>query len=46
MKISKYFSYLSENKNDEKVKKRKSQAFTNICAIISILLFIYLLKGL
>jgi hypothetical protein len=46
MKISKYFSYLSEDKNNKKVQDRKSKAFTNICAIISFLLFIYLLKGL
>lgn len=46
MKINKYFSYLSEDKNNKKVKDRKSAAFTNICAIISVLLLIYLIKGL
>ncbi|WP_300383294.1 hypothetical protein [Clostridium sp.] len=46
MKISEYFSYLSEDKNNKKVQDRRSKAFTNICAIISILLFIYLIKGL
>ena len=45
-KFTHLFSYSTENKNDEDVKKRKSKAITNICAIISILLFIYLLTGL
>ncbi|WP_157453611.1 hypothetical protein [Clostridium sartagoforme] len=45
-KFTHLFSYTTEDKNDENVKKRKSKAVTNICAIISILLFIYLLTGL
>ncbi len=45
-KFTHLFSYSTEDKNDENVKKRKSQAVSNICAIISILLFFYLLSGL
>ena len=45
-KFDSLFSYVTEDKNDENVKKRKSKAFSNICAIISILLFLYLLTGL
>ncbi len=45
-KFTHLFSYTTEDKNDENVKKRKSKAVTNICAIISILLFLYLLTGL
>lgn len=45
-KFTHLFTYSTEDKNDESVKKRKSQAVTNICAIISILLFLYLLTGL
>lgn len=40
------FTYFTEDKNDEKVQNRKSQAITNICAIISIFLLLYLLTGL
>lgn len=45
-KFTHLFSYSVEDKNDENVKKRKSQAFANICAIISILLLIYLMSGI
>ncbi|WP_411170425.1 hypothetical protein ACH36K_08080 [Clostridium sp. MB05] len=45
-KFESLFSYVTEDKNDENVKKRKSKAATNICAIISILLLFYLLTGL
>ena len=45
-KFTHLFTYATEDKKDESVKKRKSQAVTNICAIISILLFLYLLTGL
>ncbi|WP_159426835.1 hypothetical protein [Clostridium nigeriense] len=45
-KFTHLFSYTTEDKNDESVQKRKSQAITNICAIVSILLFFYLLTGL
>lgn len=45
-KFTHLFSYATEDKNDESVKKRKSTAFANICAIISILLLIYLLSGI
>lgn len=45
-KFTHLFTYATEDKNDESVKKRKSKAVTNICAIISILLFLYLLTGL
>lgn len=44
-KFTHLFSYSTENKSDEAVKKRKSQAITNICAIISILLLLYLMSG-
>ena len=45
-KFTHLFTYVTEDKNDESVKKRKSQAVTNICAVISFLLFLYLLSGL
>ncbi|MCR1950086.1 MULTISPECIES: hypothetical protein [unclassified Clostridium] len=45
-KVTHLFTYATEDRNDASVKKRKSQAVTNICAIISILLFLYLLTGL
>lgn len=45
-KFTHLFTYATEDKNDESVKKRKSQAVKNICAIISILLLLYLLTGL
>jgi hypothetical protein len=45
-KFESLFSYVTEDKNDENVKKGKSKAATNICAIISILLLFYLLTGL
>lgn len=45
-KFTHLFTYSTEDKNDESVKKRKSQAVTNICAVISFLLFLYLLSGL
>lgn len=45
-KFTHLFTYSTEDKNDENVKKRKSQAVTNICAIISIFLLLYLLTGL
>ncbi len=44
-KFTHLFSYSTEDKSDEAVKKRKSQAITNICAIISILLLLYLING-
>ena len=40
------FSYTIENKDDEKVKKRKASAVTNICAILSLILLVYLLTGI
>ena len=45
-KLTHLFSYTTENKEDEAVKKRKASAATNIFAIISLLLLIYLLRGI
>ncbi len=45
-KLTHLFSYTTENKDDEKVKKRKAVAATNICAIISLILLIYLATGI
>lgn len=45
-KLTHLFSYATEDKDDETVKKRKASAATNIFAIISLLLLIYLLRGI
>ena len=45
-KLTHLFSYITEDKDDEKVKKRNSSAITNISAIISLLMLLYLLTGI